>query len=107
MLRQKFAKACKEMNDWLRRVRCNSNTKDWWPLLTAKLRGHYQYYDVSGNSTMIGQFGYVTKRLLHKWLNRRSQRKSFTWKQLDGYLAHYPLPRPRIVHNLYQPSPQK
>ena len=54
---------------------------------------------------MIGQFGYVTKRLLHKWLNRRSQRKSFTWKQLDDYLAHYPLPRPRIVHNLYQPSP--
>lgn len=105
--RKKFSKACKEMNDWLRRVRCLSNTKDWWPMLAAKLRGHYQYYGVSGNSTMIGQFGYVTKRLLHKWLNRRSQRKSFTWKQLDDYLAHYPLPRPRIVHNLYQPSPCK
>ena len=50
---------------------------------------------------MIGKFGYVTIRALQKWLNRRSQCKSFTWKQFSDYLAHYPLPRPRIVHRFY------
>ena len=103
--RKKFSKACKEMNDWLKWVRCRGSTKDWWPLLAAKLRGHYQYYGVSGNSRMISQFGYVTNCLLHKWLNRRSQKKSFNWKQWNAYLAHYPLPCPRIVHNLYKPLP--
>jgi len=104
---RKFRKACKAMNNWLRRIRSVMRIKDWWPLLAAKLRGHYNYYGVNGNSRMIANFGYVTIRALIKWLNRRSQRRSFTWKQLNDYLAHYPLPRPRIVHNLYKPLPSK
>ena len=75
--------------------------KLWWPQLAAKLRGHYQYYGVSGNSRMIGWFRYVAIRALHKWLNRGSQCKSFTWKQLTDYLARYPLPRPRLVHRFH------
>ena len=101
---KKFRQACRRMNLWLKQVR-PLPMKHWWPQLAAKLRGHYQYYGVSGNSRMIGQFGYVTMRALYHWLNRRSQCKSFTWQQLTDYLAHYPLPHPRIVHNLYQPSP--
>ncbi len=103
--RRKFSKACKEMNDWLKWVRCRGSAKDWWPILAARLRGHYQYYGVSGNSRMISRFGYVTNCLLHKWLNRRSQKKSFTWKQFNDYLSVYPLPVPKIVHNLYKPLP--
>jgi len=100
---KKFRKACTEINNWLRQIRSVMCIKDWWPLLAAKLRGHYNYYGVSGNSRMIVRFGYVTIRAVIKWLNRRSQRRSFTWKQLNAYLAHYRLPRPRIVHNLYKP----
>ncbi len=37
-------KACKEMSDWLRQVRCTAKLKEWWPTLQAKLRKHYQYY---------------------------------------------------------------
>ena len=44
-------------------------------------------------------------RLALKWLNRRSQRKSFNWAGFLTYLEHYPLPKPRIVHNLYTLSP--
>jgi hypothetical protein len=43
--------------------------------------------------------------MVWKWLNRRSQRKSFTWDGFLTYLGHYPLPKPRIVHNLYTLSP--
>lgn len=103
--RKKFAKACKEMNEWLRQVRCISHIQDWWPTLAAKLRGHYQYYGISGNFRMIGTFDYRVRRMLYKWLNRRSQKKSFTWKRFTDYLARHPLPRPHIVHDLYKPSP--
>jgi len=99
-----FRKACKQMNSWLGQVRSVMSTGQIWGQYTSKLRGHYNYYGVSGNSRMISRYGYVCIRLLKKWLNRRSQRASFTWRQFNEYLSHYPLPRPRIVHNFYKPS---
>jgi len=102
---KKFRKSCKQMNTWLRQVRNVMCIRDIWLLYAAKLRGHYNYYGVSGNSRMISRFGYVSFRALKKWLNRRSQHKSFTWKQLNEYRDNHPLARPCIVHNLYRPLP--
>jgi group II intron reverse transcriptase/maturase len=98
---KKFRKACKEMNMWLRKVRCAAKLTYWWPTLQAKLRGHYQYYGISGNRRAIERFHYVTKRLVFKWINRRSKKASFNWEGFEEYLEHYPLPEPRIVHHLY------
>jgi RNA-directed DNA polymerase len=97
---KRLRRACRKLKLWLKEVRCQ-RMKAFWPTLAAKLRGHYQYYGIRGNSRMIRQFGYVAIRMVAKWLNRRSQCKSFTWKQLNAYLGHYPLPRPRIVHRCY------
>jgi len=101
--RKKFVRACKSINDWLREIRSVISIKEIWKILSSKLRGHYNYYGVSGNSRMISKFGYLTMRLLKRWLNHRSQRKSFSWKQLNEYLKHYGLPVPKIVHNFYKP----
>jgi group II intron reverse transcriptase/maturase len=103
--RKKFRMKCKQMNDWLRKIRNFKKSKEWWPVLQVKLRGHYQYYGVSGNMRSLQSFYSLTLRMTLKWLNRRSQRKSFNWERFREYLKHYPLPRPRIVHNLYTLSP--
>jgi RNA-directed DNA polymerase len=103
--RKKFRKKCREMNNWLRKIRNYKKVREWWPVLRAKLRGHYQYYGVSGNMRLLKRFYSLTLRMTLKWLNRRSQRKSFSWKSFIAYLKHYPLPRPRIAHNLYTLSP--
>lgn len=71
----------------------------------SEIAGHYQYYGVSGTSRSISRYGDIAARLILTWLNRRSQKKSFTWEGFLAYLRHYPLPRPRIVHRLY-PSPR-
>ena len=105
--RKKFRQKCQEMNDWLRRIRNHKKAKDWWPTLAAKLRGHYQYYGVSGKMRSLNRLYLMTVRLTRKWLNRRSQRKRFYWKGFIEYLKHYPLPRPRIAHNFYTLSPMK
>jgi group II intron reverse transcriptase/maturase len=102
---KKFRMKCKEMNNWLRMIRNYRKVKEWWPVLQAKLRGHYQYYGVSGNIRSLQRFYSLTLRMTRKWLNRRSQRMSFNWEQFNEYLEHYPLPKPRIVHNLYTLSP--
>lgn len=102
---KKFRAKCKEMNIWLGDIRNCMKAKEWWPVLQAKLRGHYQYYGVSGNMRSLQNFYDLTQRMVYKWLNRRSERKSFSWEKFVKYLEHYPLPRPKIVHSFYKPSP--
>jgi group II intron reverse transcriptase/maturase len=102
--REKFRKKCKEMNAWLKAIRNAVKTKEWWPILSAKLRGHYQYYGVSGNMASLRGYYSATLRVALKWLNRRSQRKAFSWKSFIEYLKRYPLPAPRIMCHLYTRS---
>jgi RNA-directed DNA polymerase len=68
------------------------------------LQGHIRYYGVSGNSRSVGLYVFLSSRLLFKWLNRRSQRRSVTWECFSRLLRQGLLPRPRIIHNIY-PKP--
>ncbi len=103
----KFRKKCKAMNAWLKATRNAMPTKEWWPILASKLRGHYQYYGVSGNMSSLRRYYAATLRLTRKWLNRRSQRGKFWWGRFIEYVKHYPLPLPAIKHNLFALSPVK
>lgn len=103
--KKKFAGKCREMNQWLKSTRSRMQTKEWWKLLRSKLRGHYQYYGISGNLLSIKGFYYQTIKLVYKWLNRRSQKRKMSYEKFKQYLGHYPLPKPHIVHNFYTGYP--
>jgi group II intron reverse transcriptase/maturase len=64
------------------------------------LMGHLQYYGVSGNARGVVTYFYRATGLLFKWLNRRSQRRSFTWQGFHAAIGRL-LPKVRIVHDLY------
>ncbi len=98
---KKFRAKIKELNIWLKQIRNLVLTKEWWKTLQAKLRGHFEYYGVSGNTPSIKKYYSLALKLVHKWLNRRSQKKSMSWSKLYNYLTLYPLPQPRIKHNFY------
>jgi group II intron reverse transcriptase/maturase len=98
---KKFRKKVKELNLWIKAQRNLHTLRELWKMLTVKLRGHYQYYGISGNYRGIYRYYRCALRLAFKWLNRRSQRKSFKWEQFLKYLARYPLPKPHITHRLY------
>ena len=76
-------------------------TKEWWEVLKAKLRGHYEYYGISGNYPSLMKYYKQTYKLAYKWINRRSQKKSMNWKQFVEYIKQFPLPKPEIKHNIY------
>jgi len=99
--KKKFNSKLVEMNDWLKKIRNMVKIQDWWKVLEAKLRGHYQYYGVSGNYASINKFYHETCRLVFKWINRRSQKKSMSHKEFRAYLGRHPLPNPKIKHNFY------
>lgn len=91
----------KALYRWVKAVSRQRCPAEWWPILKAKLVGHYRYYGVSGNYYQLARYYCLTIQSVHKWLNRRSQKPSYNWEEFLRYLKHYPLPKPRIYHNLY------
>ena len=61
-----------------------------------KLRGHYRYYGVTDNCGSLDRHFREVQKMLFKWLNRRSQKRSFDWETFRRYLDLWSLPRPRI-----------
>jgi len=83
-------KACKE---WLMANR-HKRIDALLTTLNRKLRGHYNYFRVVGNSRGLWTFYKEVVKLLYKWLNRRSQRRSLTWPKLKRLLERFAVPRP-------------
>lgn len=97
----RFTRAVRNVSEWIRthrHLRVSAQHK----MLSAKLLGHYQYYGITPNSCALERFVAEVRRVWHKWLNRRSQRKTMTWKRFVHLLERYPLPPPRIVHSTYR-----
>ena len=94
--RKKQQGAVQRMGDWLRTHR-HLKLPELMETLAAKLRGHWNYYGVIGNSQSLNQYYYLSQGLLHKWLNRRSQKRSYTWPALHRLLERYDIPKPKIV----------
>jgi group II intron reverse transcriptase/maturase len=68
--------------------------------LLRKLRGHYGYYGITGNSKSLGSVHHWAKRMWRKWLSRRSRTSNLTWERFNLLLKRYPLPNPRICHEV-------
>lgn len=100
---ERMRKKLREMNVRLAHMRTQGG-KAMMEYVRRHLQGHLQYYGVSGNSRSLRQYVHKIRRILFKWINRRSQRRSATWATFDKTVARY-IPPVRIVHNLY-PSPR-
>ncbi len=96
---KRLRKKLKLLNRRLRALRV-AGGKAMLAFIRRHLEGHIQYYGVSGNTRSVTSYVYFATRLLHKWLNRRSQRRSLTWVRFCEVVVPG-LPRARVVHTLY------
>ncbi len=94
--RKKLRKSLKSVNNWCQRVR-GLRLRKIIELLNVKLRGYNNYYGVIGNYESLDEFFYQVRRILFKWLNRRSQKRSYNWEKFNRMLKIYGLEIPRIV----------
>jgi RNA-directed DNA polymerase len=95
----RMSRAHKRMNLFCRNHR-HFPVSDQHSLIVKKLRGHYAYYGITGNTRGISSFWQATVRIWRKWLGRRSHNSGMNWQQFTRLLGRYPLPVPRIVHRL-------
>ena len=71
-----------------------------WLALGRKLRGHYGYFAIFGNSRAVTMFLSRVTSTWRRWLNRRSQRSGMTWSRMKVLLQRFPLPTPRTTRPL-------
>ena len=94
--RKKFRNSLKRVTEWCRQNR-HRGVREQVQRLNTKLRGYYNYYGVIGNYASLEQFFYHVQRIHQRWLNRRSQRPSYSWTAYAELLRYLKLERPRIV----------
>jgi hypothetical protein len=88
------------MKAWLQATRSHQKAGAILRTAKAKLQGHLNYYAITDNGPMCASYRYQVTQLLYKWLNRRSQRRSYNWERFNDALAWVGWPSVRIVHNL-------
>ena len=97
-----FRRAIRSVAEWCRRYR-HLPVGQQHAALTRQLRGHFNYFGVSGNFRSLLPLVEYTRRSWFKWLRRRSQRTRLTWPRFAELLERYPLPRPRITVRIWGP----
>lgn len=98
---KRFRAKLKKANEWARAIRNKISLKQIMKIAAAKARGHIQYYGVSHNFATVSTFIRKLRDILFKWLNRRSQRKSFDWEKFQMLLDRINFPKAKICHKLF------
>lgn len=98
--KKKMDAKLRQCAEWLKRNR-HVRMVDIVKHLSRSLKGYYNYYCITDNTSSVDTFQDEVKRLLFKWMNRRSQRKSFNWEQFVLFMKKFPLPRPSVKVNIY------
>ena len=98
---KRYRSKLNKVKDWAHKIRNQEKLGTIWKIFCSKLRGHVQYYGVSFNSKAVGKVLREATSILFKWLNRRSQRKSFDWDKFRLFQKKHPLPEAKVRHKLF------
>ena len=100
--RDRFSRALKRITAWCQQHRHEAVGQQQQGL-AQKLRGHFGYFGITGNSEAISRFRALVISIWCKWLGRRSQRAWLTWDHKHKLLERYPLPPARVARP-YSPA---
>jgi group II intron reverse transcriptase/maturase len=93
---KKYKRSLQAFTEWIKKAR-------YWPRrmlfasLKRKLAGYVNYYGVPGNSFKLHAMWYDVYLLCFKWLNRCSQRRSYTMAGLTQAFRSYGIGSPQIA----------
>ncbi len=98
---KKMRAKLKECKEWLKANR-TTDIHEVKRRLDRSLVGYYKYYCVTDNIKHVSNFKNKVRRLFFKWMNRRSQKKSFNWEKFALFLKRFPFPVARTKVNLFE-----
>lgn len=95
-MKSRFVRSVKAINQWCRANR-HRPLPEQHAVLSRKVRGHYAYFGMRGNSAAISRFRYVVEHVWIKWLRRRSQRHRLDEARAVSLLRRYSLPPAKLI----------
>ena len=98
--RKKLGASLRAFSDWARRARHKMTKGEMLRRAKQRVQGHLGYYAITDNAQCCNVFVFRATRILHQWLNRKSQRKAYTWSQFNQALGSVGWPRVRIRTDL-------
>jgi group II intron reverse transcriptase/maturase len=96
---KRLSRFVKGLWQWCRENR-HEPIKEQYRTLCSKLRGYYQYFGVRSNYNALEVVLVCAVKAWRFWLSRRSHKGGISWEKFEKIHAAYPLPKPRIVHNI-------
>lgn len=100
--RKKMTSKLKKCNLWIKENRHRFKPDVLIRKLNRSLAGYYNYYAVTHNLKTVDLFHNLVVKQLFFWLNRRSERNSYSWDEFKELLKREPIKRPRLKHSLYE-----
>ncbi len=97
---KKLKAALERISTWLRSNRNRLRKGELLRGMKIRINGHLCYYSITDNSKQCAAFVFHATRLLFKWINRKSQRKAYTWRQFNAVLRQINYPRVKVKVNL-------
>jgi RNA-directed DNA polymerase len=97
----RLSRALRRIAQWCRLHR-HDPISDQHHALSQKLRGHFDYYGITGNGLAIQRFREAVVRIWKKWLARRRRRGFLSWDNYGRILKRYVLPPALVVHSVYR-----
>ena len=98
--RKKLGAGLRKFTDWAIRARCVMRKGEMLRIARRRVIGHLNYYAITDNSERCSYYVYRTTRILFKWLNRKSQRRAYTWAGFNQALIWVKWPKPIIRKDL-------
>ncbi len=92
--RSRLTRGLLALKEWMARVR-HLSVDVQAEALARKLRGHFNYYGVPGNSTSLQRFRYGALWRWKRALSRRSQ-QNLTWDRFLAIQTHHRIPPARM-----------
>lgn len=94
--KKKLMNSLQEFKKWAKESKSSCITK-LMKTLKRKYQGYYNYYAVPMNGKRLSYYYKATQEILYKWLNRRSQRKSYNWTGFNELMKYFEIPQPKIT----------
>lgn len=89
--KEKLLRAIREFEIWIKENRSKMKLKEIWALAKSKIIGHINYYGYACNNLKINHFYIEAVKSLFKWLNRRSQKRSYSLEGFNERIKYFPL----------------
>jgi group II intron reverse transcriptase/maturase len=98
--RKKFGLSLNRFSDWARTDRHKLSKGAMLRSARRRVVGHLNYYAITDNSDKCCCYVFHATRILFKWINRKSQRPSYTWEGFNQALEQCGWPKPFIRKDL-------